>query len=67
MLKNIKNFSQKKSLKETKPIEAIEYKGSGIEGRGKINKAEKERKRIKGYKADVTKNTIVGIYRKLRG
>ena len=33
----------------------IEQKGSGIKGRGIIKKAEKERNKIKGYKADVTK------------
>ena len=44
-----------------------EHEGSGIKGRGKIKKAEKVRNRIKGYKAHVTKNTMVGQYRKLRG
>ena len=31
-------------------------KGSGIRGRGIIKKMEKDRNRIKGYKADLTKN-----------
>ena len=36
-------------------VKELEKKGSGIKGRGKIKKVVKERNRIKGYKADVTK------------
>ena len=38
-----------------KSIKDIEYEGKGIKRRGIIKKAEKERNKIKGYKADVTK------------
>ena len=47
---NYINFN-KEIIKELK----IEQKGSGIKGRGKIRKAEKERNKIKGHKAYVTK------------
>ena len=54
LLKELKN--EKKMSEVKKEIKgAIEYKGSGIKGRGKIKKVEKERNRIKGYKAYVTK------------
>ena len=38
-------------------IKELEFrqKGSGIKGRGKIKKAEKERNKIKGHKAHITK------------
>ena len=36
-------------------VKELEKKGSGIKARGKIKKVVKERNRIKGYKADVTK------------
>ena len=36
-------------------VKELEKKGSGIKARGKIKKVVKERNRIKGYKADITK------------
>ena len=43
------------NIKEHIRMLETEHEGSGIKGRGKIKKAEKERNRIKGYKAHVTK------------
>ena len=43
------------NIKEHIRMLETEHEGSGIKGRGKIKKAEKERNRIKGYKAHVAK------------
>ena len=44
-----------------KRIADIQLKeGTGIKGRGMIKKAEKERNRIKGYKANITKKYNIG-------
>ena len=42
-------------------LQAEEIKGSGIKGRGIIKKMEKDRNRIKGYKAYVTKRYNSGV------